>query len=114
MTLKTYTDLQAEIDALNEQKAQVKAATIKEIAAQMDAMDIAIIEIEAVQVKKGFLTGPNGEIWSGKGRRPLWYVAQLESATAEPAPAPAPSVLTEIFPPDYCADDVIDELNSGI
>lgn len=90
MTLKDYTTIQAEIDALNAQKVQLKATAIKEITSQMDVMDISVADIEEIQGKKGFLTGPNGEIWSGKGRRPLWYIAQLEGAkeaSTEPADA---------------------------
>lgn len=95
MSLKDYTALQAEIDTLSAQKAQIKAQTIVEIRATMAAMDID--ESELVDAKKfPGVVGPNGETWHGRGRKPLWLLAMEGKSDA---------VAESVTPAPECAAD---------
>lgn len=85
MSLKDFEALKAEITELNAKKAQIKAQTIVEIRTTMAAMDID--ESELVDAKKyPGVIGPNGESWSGRGRKPLWLLAMegKDVAATEP------------------------------
>ena len=88
-TQLSYAELKAEAEKIlalvQQAKAQEKEAVIREIKAKMAEFDIKPEEIGLAQPKKRGrprivkirYRGPNGEAWSGLGRRPRWVLEAI-------------------------------------
>src|SRR5690606_25043815 len=97
--MPTYQDVLKQIDQLTKEAERLRqtevAAAIADIRAKMAQYGITVSDIVGKDKKPGSkktrkartagtkvapkYRGPNGELWTGRGRRPAWVEAELAS-----------------------------------